>query len=328
MSDKYFDKFPLISYSNNVVVNITERAKILNGVMANPYVFYPLDINNGLRPDQVAYNIYNDQFKSWIVYLSNDIIDPYYQWYLQNDDFNEYLKKKYNVGSIYTLQQKVAFYRNNWYNSDNISVAAFNALDTNAYIYWEPVYGNTNVPMYYQRVQQDWTINTNQLVQYTVNTTSTFIKDEVVNISLYPGYLGNGQVVTSNSTNITIQHTSGYIDMSLIVADIQPNNNKVFLQSENDSTVLYADEANELLVLEDPQVSTSSYIRGTESSSNTSILSSKIIQTNIDPSVASYWSPVYVYDMENEKNEYNKSIRVLDPSYSTQVSQELKNILA
>jgi len=328
MSDKYFDKFPLISYSNNVVVNITERAKILNGVMANPYVFYPLDINNGLRPDQVAYNIYNDQFKSWIVYLSNDIIDPYYQWYLQNDDFNEYLKKKYNVGSIYTLQQKVAFYRNNWYNSDNISVAAFNALDTNAHIYWEPVYGNTNVPMYYQRVQQDWTINTNQLVQYTVNTTSTFIKDEVVNISLYPGYLGKGQVVTSNSTNITIQHTSGYIDMSLIVADIQPNNSKVFLQSENDSTVLYADEANELLVLEDPQVSTSSYICGTESSSNTSILSSKIIQTNIDPSVASYWSPVYVYDMENEKNEYNKSIRVLDPSYAPQISQELKKILA
>ena len=112
MSEKYFEKFPLISYNNQLAVNITERAVVRDFPANNALLYYPYDINNYERPDQLADRYLNDEFMDWICYLSNGILDPYYDWLLQEDVFNDYLYKKY--GNINTISSKVAYYRNNW----------------------------------------------------------------------------------------------------------------------------------------------------------------------------------------------------------------------
>ena len=97
-TETYFKNFNTIQYGNNSVVDITERVVVLNNVGKNPYVYYPLDITDGARSDQIADASYNDPYSSWVLYLSNDIVDPYYEWYLTQDQFNNFIITKY--GSI------------------------------------------------------------------------------------------------------------------------------------------------------------------------------------------------------------------------------------
>jgi hypothetical protein len=70
-----------------------------------------------------------------------------------------------------------------------------------------------------------------------------------------------------------------------------------------------------------------SYISGSESGANVQFTSTTSVANNIVSGEERYWDPISIYDYETEKNEFNKSIRVLDRSYSTQVSKELETLL-
>ena len=60
-------------------------------------------VQDGERPDIVAYDYYDDYTLDWLVLMTNEIHDPYYEWPLSYEQFNAYLKQKY--GSVeYTYQ--------------------------------------------------------------------------------------------------------------------------------------------------------------------------------------------------------------------------------
>ena len=92
MAEKYFEKFPIVTYANNQAIDITERVIFTDNTLKNPYVFYTYDINHYERPDQFAYRYYGDQYYSWLLYLSNNITDPYYDWYIREDELNSLIK--------------------------------------------------------------------------------------------------------------------------------------------------------------------------------------------------------------------------------------------
>lgn len=91
----YFSLFPKVKYDNKIVTNITLRTKILDGIGKNPYVYLPYTVEEGERAQDVAYYYYGDPQMDWLVYFSNDIIDPYRQWPMDQDVFVNYLKKTY-----------------------------------------------------------------------------------------------------------------------------------------------------------------------------------------------------------------------------------------
>ena len=68
--DKYFNNFPIITYNSKPAVDITKRVVMLNYALKNPYLFYPYEIIANERPDQFSNRYYEDQYKSWILYLS------------------------------------------------------------------------------------------------------------------------------------------------------------------------------------------------------------------------------------------------------------------
>lgn len=210
-TDRYFEKFPTINYSNNLVVDITKRVTFLDSVSRNPYVFYPYDLVSEERADQFSSRYYLDSYKSWIIYLTNGITDPYYGWYLNEREFNEFIEKKY--GSIFNARQKIKFYKNDWVSKENISVSAYNALSQDMKKYWVANYSMGSSINDYSRKQIDWTYNTNRVMSYTVANTS-FIQDEVVNIYLDGKAFGKGQVVGFSNTEIYVQHVSGYFQES------------------------------------------------------------------------------------------------------------------
>jgi hypothetical protein len=274
MADRYFDKFPLVRYSNNVVVDITRRVALLDRVSRNPYVFFPYDIEDNERPDQFSSRYYEDPYKSWLTYLGNKITDPYYEWYMQNNELNEYVEKKY--GSVYDAQQKIKFYRNNWENQESISVSEYNALPFGSKNYWNPEYGSGSSVLQYVRKEIDWTVNTNKIMSYTVSNTS-FIKNEVCEVKINKDSLGKGQFINSANNIIYLQHVSG----------------------------AFTDSVN-------LQLTGNSYVYGTESGANTIITNISPIANNIPEEEIVYWKAITNYDYEIEKNEYNKSIRVID----------------
>lgn len=294
MAENYFKKFPLINYNGYAAVNITERAVVTQDSFKNPYLFYDYNLSEGERPDQLSNRYYNDQFLDWILYLSNKITDPYYGWYLSNKDFNAFITKKYNT-PLNILQSKIMFYRNNWYENDTkISTSEYAAMSNTVHRYWEPYYNNSSIIAGYKRVQQDWVINTNSVRQYTTNSSSfsTFVTNEVVDIVFSQSYKGVGQVVIANSSSITLNNISG--------------------TTLSNSTVV---------------ISGSSYLSGRESSSNAAFSTAVNIVDNLATEEIVYWSPVSIYEFENEKNEQNKTINVIDSGYSGRISKELTKLL-
>jgi len=292
MAEKYFSKFPAVAYGNTFAIDLTERAVLTSAVPSNPFVYYSYDVSQGERPDEIADSYYNDQFMDWILYLSNGIIDPYYQWYLTNDKFNTFLQAKYNT-ALSNLQNKVAFYRNNWYNGYDVSISDYNALPSNQHRYYQP-YRNidTGEILRYTRTRADWTINTNGLLSVNC-AANTFTKNEVVYINFDGTHIGRGQVSYSNNTNLVLQHISGTLYTNASVS-----------------------------------ITGSSYVYGTESRSNVAFTSTTSLANNIVAGEEIYWDPVSIYDYENENNEQKKTIRVLDNGMSGSISSRLTELMA
>ena len=292
MAENYFSKFPAVVYANTIAVNLTERAAVTSSVPTNPFVYYSYDISNGQRADEIADDYYNDQFMDWLLYLSNGIIDPYYQWYLTDDKFNTYLQAKYKT-TVSNLQNKISFYRNNWYNGNRIDVSEYNALPSNHHRYYQPLRNNdTSEILGYARTPADWTINTNALVSVSC-AANTFTNNEVVYVHFDNSNIGRGQVSFANNTTLVLQHVSG---------------------------TLYTNSS--------VSITGNSYVFGTEGGSNVAFTATSSVANTITLGEEIYWEPVTIYDVENEKNESRKSIKVLDNGISGALSSRLTELMA
>ena len=124
--DKYFDKFPKITYNGAEAIDITKRVVVTETATQNPYLYYPFEITEQERPDQFANRYYDDPFKSWVVYVTNNIVDPHHEWYYSENDFYNMLQTKY--GSTTTVLRKIKYYRNDWSGQKEIAVSDYNTL--------------------------------------------------------------------------------------------------------------------------------------------------------------------------------------------------------
>lgn len=210
--NSYFINFPLISYQGSPSVDIMERVVFLDETLKNPFLFYPYDVADEERPDQFANRYYGDSYKSWILYLSNQMIDPYYEWYMTQEVFYKFIIKKY--GSIQAATNKITYYENNWYMGETLNVNGFDALLPTLIKYWEPVYGNNNKIAYYKRKQTSQSVNTNRIASYTVSSNS-FIKDEICSINFDSSHIGQGQVLSTANNVLFLKHLSGYYNTTV-----------------------------------------------------------------------------------------------------------------
>lgn len=95
MAGEYFKKLPQVSYNNVLVRDITRRVNFLKQTVENPYVFLPYTIQEGERAEDIAYHYYGDANYAWLVYLANNIVDPYNEWPMDEYVFNQYIIDKY-----------------------------------------------------------------------------------------------------------------------------------------------------------------------------------------------------------------------------------------
>lgn len=95
MPTKYFENFPIVEYEGTRVRDITRRNVFLKSVSTNPLAFLTYTVEEGERPEDIANWYYGSTDYTWLVYMSNNIIDPYHQWPKSTEEFNNYLIDKY-----------------------------------------------------------------------------------------------------------------------------------------------------------------------------------------------------------------------------------------
>ena len=105
----YFSDFPQIEYQAKIARSIMARPRIASSLLSNPAAIYSYTVNNDLRPDQVAHLYYGDSELLWLIFLANNIVDPYYGWPLTQNTFQDFIISKY--GSIALAKSTIKHYR-------------------------------------------------------------------------------------------------------------------------------------------------------------------------------------------------------------------------
>jgi hypothetical protein len=109
----YFSYLPNIEYidrtSNEfgsyiLAKNLFKRIKIRELLIDNASAFVKYNIIGDSRPDNVAYEIYDDASLDWIILITNNILDVRSEWPLSQSSYNKYLLKKYGTyDNIYSV---------------------------------------------------------------------------------------------------------------------------------------------------------------------------------------------------------------------------------
>lgn len=117
----YFRNLPSFEYVSRLpdakigdyiqVKNLFKRGNIRPDIFQNVAFFEKYKIVGDDRPDNVAYEVYEDSKFDWIVLLSNNIVNIQTEWPLTQESFDTYLREKYGVGL--TTEEEIY---NNIYN--------------------------------------------------------------------------------------------------------------------------------------------------------------------------------------------------------------------
>jgi hypothetical protein len=102
----YFNEFPLMAYdvkgdkNYKLLPNILKRVKLRSGIRSGAFLFDNYDVKDGERPEDVAYKYLGDAELHWVILMTNNITDRYYQWPLTQPQFQEHLEDKYGLANI------------------------------------------------------------------------------------------------------------------------------------------------------------------------------------------------------------------------------------
>ena len=101
----YFSRFPMMAYDMTgngnwkLLPNILRRVKLRTGLSSGMFLFDNYDVVDGERPEDIAFKYYGDPELHWVILMTNNITDRYYQWPLTQPQFQEHLKDKYGAGN-------------------------------------------------------------------------------------------------------------------------------------------------------------------------------------------------------------------------------------
>lgn len=299
--DRYFARFPYTYYSNTLCVDIARRVKIndhqdAQGDLNN---YYPYEIIHNMRPDQISEYYYKDAEQDWLIYLTNNIIDPYYGWYMDQNQFNSLIVQKY--GSAPIAQRTILYYRNNWYldptqyDPSVFSKSYSTTININQTAlllkkYYVPIWGNGADIVGYKRKQVDTYQQTNMINQYTITMNSgAFANNEPVDFSVSLGTASVGQGMTIG--------TYGNTSTSLIIQSVSGN--------------VVANTTNNMVI--------TGFITNAVATATVTTTLSQTISNN----EGAFWTPVTAYDWELERNDALRNINMIAAGAQMSVSQQI-----
>lgn len=108
MAAPYFRQLPSFEYVSRLpdakisdyieVKNLFKKGTLRPDIFQEVSFFEKYKIIGDDRPDNVAYQIYDDSSLDWVILLSNNIINIQTEWPMTQVSFDTYLREKYGVG--------------------------------------------------------------------------------------------------------------------------------------------------------------------------------------------------------------------------------------
>ena len=98
----YFNQFPVIDYNlsgangnTKEVTDIWRRVKVRSKIANNVLYLITLMCQKVIHYETVAYKVYGSADYFWVVCLMNNVVNRYYDWPLDEYNFQQYVKDKY-----------------------------------------------------------------------------------------------------------------------------------------------------------------------------------------------------------------------------------------
>jgi hypothetical protein len=144
---KYFNYFPKTLYTSDtehgvVVTNITSRFAFEKSYRENSAVYYEYDIQDSDTPEIIAHKMYGNSERHWIVLMMNEIVDPQYDWPLDQRTIISFINDKYSAnasvgqtGISWAQQNTHSYYKVETRTTDstNTSIETKTEIDANTY---------------------------------------------------------------------------------------------------------------------------------------------------------------------------------------------------
>ena len=98
----YFDRFPLMIYdmknddNYKLLPDILRRVKQRNAIKSGQFIFDTYDVIDGERPEDIAFKWFGDAQLHWVILMTNNITDRYYQWPMNQPQFEAFITDKYS----------------------------------------------------------------------------------------------------------------------------------------------------------------------------------------------------------------------------------------
>ncbi len=291
MTKQFFDRFPVIQYSNNNVRNIFARVVLDEKTKETPenFVQVILPDNMSQRADLIADSYYDSPYFDWLYFIGNDIIDPY-DVYLDSNSFYNMIITKY--GDLTISQQRIAFYINNWNNfpDDTLTIEQYEAASKNVKKYYTARIDYANRILGYERHKKDWKKTTNKLRIQTVDSVEDLSVGTLVTQFVSGVQVASAEIIDVNATDlkITIKNITG--------AFVTTGGNIIYRYGSSDA---YTATVIELPHTED----------------------------NITAEESRFWSPLTYFDYEKELNEIKRNVKILRTQGISSVYSNLDKLL-
>ena len=101
----YFSRFPKMVYdvkgndNYKLLPDILRRVKQRNAIASGQFIFDTYDVVNGEKPEDIAYKWFGDAQLHWVILMTNNVTDRFYQWPMSQPQFAEFLTDKYGAGN-------------------------------------------------------------------------------------------------------------------------------------------------------------------------------------------------------------------------------------
>ena len=102
----YFEYFPLMAYdvkgkrNYKLMPHIIKRVKLRMCIKSGMFLFDNYDVKDGEKPEDIAFKYYDDAGLHWVILMTNNITNRYYEWPMTKPQFQEYIEDKYGLSNI------------------------------------------------------------------------------------------------------------------------------------------------------------------------------------------------------------------------------------
>ena len=82
-----------------LVTNILKRVKLRSSLKNGLMLFDKYDVVAGENPEDIAFKYYGNAELHWVILMTNNITDRFYEWPMTQPAFDNFLTDKYGAGN-------------------------------------------------------------------------------------------------------------------------------------------------------------------------------------------------------------------------------------